>query len=140
MPPTSPPPAAAARQPTPPAESRRAARPSRPPAGIPLPPSSSAARDGSRFPFDHFPGIIRLWTDRCFKAPSGAAANPAVAVAALPDLWPHRTLHRSISTHSTPKVSPHRMISPETRAQIRRYFYAEHWRVGTIATELGVHP
>ncbi len=32
------------------------------------------------------------------------------------------------------------MISPEIRAQIRRYFYAEHWRVGTIASELGVHP
>lgn len=32
------------------------------------------------------------------------------------------------------------MISPETRAQIRRYFYAEHWKVGTIAGELGVHP
>jgi hypothetical protein len=60
-------------------------------------------------------------------------------VAALPDLRPHRTLHRSISTHSTTKVS-HRMISPETRAQIRRYFYAEHWKIGTIASELGVHP
>ena len=32
------------------------------------------------------------------------------------------------------------MVSPETRAQIRRYFYAEHWKVGTIASELGVHP
>ena len=32
------------------------------------------------------------------------------------------------------------MISPEIRAQIRRYFYAEHWKVGTIATEVGVHP
>jgi transposase len=32
------------------------------------------------------------------------------------------------------------MISQETRAQIRRYFYAEHWKVGTIASELGVHP
>jgi transposase len=31
------------------------------------------------------------------------------------------------------------MISPETRAQIRRHFYAEHWKVGTIAHELGVH-
>lgn len=31
------------------------------------------------------------------------------------------------------------MISPEIRAQIRRYFYAEHWKVGTIASELGVH-
>ena len=32
------------------------------------------------------------------------------------------------------------MISPEIRAQIRRYFYAEHWKIGTIAQELGVHP
>jgi transposase len=32
------------------------------------------------------------------------------------------------------------MIDPETRAQIRRYFYAEHWKVGTIATELDIHP
>jgi len=31
------------------------------------------------------------------------------------------------------------MISPEMRAQIRRYFYAEHWKIGTIASELGVH-
>jgi transposase len=32
------------------------------------------------------------------------------------------------------------MINPETRAQIRRYFYAEHWKVGTIARELSLHP
>jgi transposase len=32
------------------------------------------------------------------------------------------------------------MISPETRVQIRRYFYAEHWKIGTIARELNVHP
>jgi len=32
------------------------------------------------------------------------------------------------------------MISPQTRVQIRHYFYAEHWKVGTIARELGVHP
>jgi transposase len=31
------------------------------------------------------------------------------------------------------------MIPPEQRAEIRRLFYAEHWRVGTIATTLGVH-
>ena len=31
------------------------------------------------------------------------------------------------------------MISPETRMQIRRYFYAEHWKIGTIARELNVH-
>jgi hypothetical protein len=32
------------------------------------------------------------------------------------------------------------MISPETRLQIRRYFYAEHWKIGTIASALDVHP
>src|SRR3989442_6941464 len=31
------------------------------------------------------------------------------------------------------------MISPEQRAEIRRLYYTEHWRVGTIATTLGVH-
>ncbi len=32
------------------------------------------------------------------------------------------------------------MIPPETRVTIRRYFYAEHWKIGTIARELGLHP
>lgn len=32
------------------------------------------------------------------------------------------------------------MISPELRAQIRRYYYAERWKIGTIAQEMGVHP
>jgi transposase len=31
------------------------------------------------------------------------------------------------------------MMDAETRARIRRLFYAEHWRIGTISTELGVH-
>ncbi len=31
------------------------------------------------------------------------------------------------------------MIPPELHAQIRRLFYAEHWRLNTIATQLGVH-
>jgi transposase len=31
------------------------------------------------------------------------------------------------------------MIPAELRARIRRMFYAEHWKMGTIATELGVH-
>jgi hypothetical protein len=30
-------------------------------------------------------------------------------------------------------------ISPELEAQILRYYHAEHWRIGTIATQLGVH-
>jgi transposase len=32
------------------------------------------------------------------------------------------------------------MIPAELHARIRRLFYAEHWKIGTIATELGVHP
>jgi transposase len=31
------------------------------------------------------------------------------------------------------------MISTELHSRIRRLFFAEHWRVGTIAAELGVH-
>lgn len=31
------------------------------------------------------------------------------------------------------------MISDETRAKIRRLFFAEHWKVGTIAAEFGLH-
>jgi transposase len=31
------------------------------------------------------------------------------------------------------------MISAELRARIRRLFFAEHWKMGTIAAELGIH-
>jgi transposase len=31
------------------------------------------------------------------------------------------------------------MISPELKTKIRRLYYAEHWKIGTIAAELGVH-
>ena len=31
------------------------------------------------------------------------------------------------------------MITPEQRTEIRRLYYAEHWKVGTIASSLGVH-
>jgi len=32
------------------------------------------------------------------------------------------------------------MIDLETHARIRRLFYAEHWKIGTIARELSLHP
>jgi transposase len=32
------------------------------------------------------------------------------------------------------------MLAAETVAEIRRLHYAEHWRIGTIASQLGVHP
>lgn len=31
------------------------------------------------------------------------------------------------------------MIPPETVAEIRRLFYVEHWKIGTIAEQLGLH-
>src|SRR5260370_38676861 len=32
------------------------------------------------------------------------------------------------------------MLAAETVAEIRRLYYAEHWRIGTIVSQLGVHP
>src|SRR6184192_882228 len=32
------------------------------------------------------------------------------------------------------------MISDEQVAHIRHLFHAEHWKIGTIAAELGLHP
>ena len=32
------------------------------------------------------------------------------------------------------------MIDPEMHARIRRLFYAEHWKIGTIASQLDLHP
>ena len=31
------------------------------------------------------------------------------------------------------------MITPAQRAEIRRLYYSEHWKLGTIATQLGLH-
>jgi len=31
------------------------------------------------------------------------------------------------------------MIDPELVARIRRLFYAEHWKIGTIADQLDLH-
>ena len=73
--------------------------------------------------------------------PAGEAAGP------LPPLCRLRTkgpIRRSLPTISTMRQKEpwkkELMISPETRVQIRRYFYAEHWKIGTIARELNVHP
>src|SRR5882757_4352394 len=136
----------AMRQHSPPTKPGRPARSSRPAAGVSasMPATTSprdGSRDGSRFPFDHFPGIIRMWNigcNRCCRNPSGTAVRTG-GKAALLHLRTHRTLYRSVPTHSTTKVAS-LMITNEIRAQIRRYFYAEHWKIGTIATELSVHP
>ena len=70
----------------------------------------------------------------CFERSASINYRPAVV---LLRVWPPRLVRQSLSTHSTTKVT--RVISPETRVQIRRYFYAEHWKIGTIAQQLGLH-
>ena len=89
-------------------------------------PSLPRTRDGSGFPFDHFPGIIRTWTGGCdFSgcwSPNLGAAIPAVAgksagsAAVLSGLWPLGALHRPVSTHSPKKVNPSHAESENTRA------------------------
>jgi len=104
-----------------------------------------ASRDGSIFPFGHFSGAIRLWRNDHDagggRVASGAfqpAGKASRSVAALFHLWPAKPFRRSFPTDSTTKVSWD--DPPETRVQIRRYFYAEHWKIGTIAQALNVHP
>ena len=31
------------------------------------------------------------------------------------------------------------MITPAQRAEIRRLYYGEHWKIGTLAAQLGLH-
>src|SRR5271167_4519162 len=47
----------------------------------------------------------------------------------------------AVSSIRSPKSRASRtsMISSETRMQIRHWFYAEHWKIGTIAQALGIH-
>jgi len=66
----------------------------------------------------------------------GKTTYCAFAMRGLPSQGP---IHRSLPAKSL-VGEKQQMISPETRAQIRRYFYAEHWKIGTIARELNVHP
>jgi hypothetical protein len=53
----------------------------------------------------------------------------------LPFLWPARALSQSLS-----RLESQKMISVELIAKIRRLLFAEHWKIGTIASQLGLHP
>ena len=78
----------------------------------------ASARDGSRFPFDHFSGIIRMWDGRAArrgytpdaapgpKQPVRAAVLPASAAGAAVS---------SIRFHAFHDEGEQSMISPETR-------------------------
>jgi transposase len=86
---------------------------------------------------------MRLWDIGNGDVHGSDAARPggetAHCVFALRGLLPQRAIHRSVPAKSL-AGERQQMINPETRAQIRRYFYAEHWKIGTIARELSVHP
>src|ERR1700724_3045793 len=81
-------------------------------------------------------GSFRFERRRQIPESAGKAARP------LPPL--RRVRKKGPVRRSLPTISAmwkqELMISPETRVQIRRYFYAEHWKIGTIATALDVHP
>src|SRR5207245_1948560 len=47
------------------------------------------------------------------------------------------SFHRPGGSVACPRSHP--MITPEQHAEIRRLYYGEHWKVGTIAAALGVH-
>jgi transposase len=66
---------------------------------------------------------------------ANSAANPVLVLRTLRTEWPFR---RSVPANTTIQREI-QMIDPETHVQIRRYFYAEHWKIGTIASQLGIH-
>jgi transposase len=76
---------------------------------------------------------IRIDSDKPKLANS--AADPVLVLCTLRTEWPFR---RSVPTNTTIQREI-QMIDPETHVQIRRYFYAEHWKIGTIANQLGIH-
>ena len=94
--------------------SAESGRPARPPGSAAAVPRAlvPAARDGSIFPFGHFSGTIRLWRSDhnagggcAASSLTGPAGKASRSLAALLDLWPARSLRRSLPTHSTTKVN-----------------------------------
>ena len=81
-------------------------------------------------------GSVRFRRGCQTRAPAGETAGRIPPLRRLRTKGPVR---RSLPTISAMQKKED-MISPETRVQIRRYFYAEHWKIGTIARELNVHP
>src|SRR5437667_10955172 len=80
---------------------------------------------------------------RCGCASDPESARPRerrpAAAPRLTSLCPLRPpgTFRGTVPPNLPEVS---MLNSELRVQIRHWFYAEHWKVGTIAQQLGLHP
>ena len=81
---------------------------------------------------------MRMWDPRINADYADLARPAAGTILVLHSLWTARPFRRSFPTNSAIQREI-QMIDPETYVQIRRYFYAEHWKIGTIASELGIH-
>lgn len=81
-------------------------------------------------------GFIGSGRRRQTPEPAGKASGPLPPLRCVRTKGPVRRPLPTISAMWRKEL----MISPETRVEIRRYFYAEHWKIGTIARELNVHP
>jgi transposase len=81
---------------------------------------------------------MRMWDLRIARDRPRLASSAAHPVLVLHPLRAEWTFCRSVPTNTTLQREI-QMIDPETHVQIRRYFYAEHWKIGTIASQLGIH-
>jgi len=79
-----------------------------------------------------------LWEIRIDIDSPKLVCRAAAAILELHRLRTEWPFYRSLPTNSTIQREI-RMIDPETHVQIRHYFYAEHWKIGTIASQLGIH-
>lgn len=85
---------------------------------------------------------MRMWDLRIAPDKPMLVISAAYSILVLHPMragWP---FCRSVPTNTTIYTTIQRgiqMIDPETHVQIRRYFYAEHWKIGTIASQLGIH-
>ena len=118
--------------------------------------ANPSPRDGSRFRFDLFlrqHARVGCEISRTATGGFGRRFEPTLSVASRAAGHRGSRIHRSFAVLLRTKgpfrrsVSPishdlgrRSMISPETRMQIRHCFFAEHWKIGTIARELGIHP
>ena len=89
-------------------------------------------RDGS-----DFPGPASDATLPAIDAPARAAAPRHAVLRGLRSDEPLGGAAPSGGSRARRGRSP--MITPEQHAEIRRLYFGEHWKVGTIATNLGVH-
>jgi len=81
---------------------------------------------------------MRMWDLRIAPDKPKLAHSAARPFLVLHPLRAERPFCRSVPANTTIQREI-QMIDPETHVQIRRYFYAEHWKIGTIASQLGIH-